>query len=1012
VGTAGDVNGDGYSDVVVGAHYFYGGSWGEGAAFVWHGSATGLGADGTPDNADWAAQSNQDNANLGISVGTAGDVNGDGYADLIVGANSYDASGGGADHGMALVWYGSASGLGAAGTPDNADWTALGNQVMTYMGGSVGTAGDVNGDGYADIIVGAPGYYNDLFGEGGAFIWHGSASGLGADGTTGNADWRVDSDQGGARMGYAVGTAGDVNGDGYADVVVGAKDYDHGCEFEGRVYLYYGSDSGPMDTPVWTVEGNQEEAGLGNSVGTAGDVNGDGFSDVIVGASKYDNGQTDEGRAYVFYGSATTPSTFLDWTAVSLQGDAHLGYAVGTAGDVNGDGYADIIVGADDYDNGQTNEGAAFVWYGSATGLGAFGVPTSAAWSVEGDQAYAQLGTSVGTAGDVNGDGYADVIVGAYKHDNGQDDEGRVYVYHGSATGLSTAVNWTAESDQASAFFGFSAATAGDVNGDGYADVVVGAENYDHGQDDEGAAFVWYGSGSGLGANGTPANADWSAESGQADAAFGISVGTAGDVNGDGFSDVIVGADDYDNGQDDEGRAFVWHGSGSGLGVNGTPTNADWSAESNQADAFFGLSAGTAGDVNGDGYADIVVGAYRYDGDETDEGRVYVYYGSPSGVKPFWNWTALGGQERAYYGNSVGTAGDVNGDGYADIIVGATNYDVCYLDQGRAFLYLGSGSGLGGAADWTAEMDQDVARLGRAVGTAGDVNGDGYADVIVGAYQYRFTFQNEGAAFVYYGNGGPGLSLNPRQRRADDSAPIARLGESREDAFRLALWGRSPFGRGRVKLEWEVKPLGTPFSGSGTYQTAWLNSGTAGVAFNELASGMSADTAYHWRVRLCYHPGTTPFQQHSRWLTIPWNGWQEQDLRIASTPVTYSTVAFSAATYSVNENAGTATITVILDAASDDTITVDYATSDGLATAGSDYTATSDTLTFAPDVTSQTFTVPILDDALEEGSETIVLTLSNPTNAIIGTPGVATLTIVDDESGYRIYLPLVLRDSP
>ncbi len=879
VGTAGDVNGDGFSDVVVGASHYYWGSLGEGAAFVWHGSATGLGADGTPSNADWSAESNQYEALLGISVGTAGDVNGDGYADLIIGADSYDHDGDN-DRGMALVWHGSASGLGADGTPDNADWTALGNQVMTYLGSSVGTAGDVNGDGYADVIVGASSYRDGEYAEGGAFIWYGSASGLGADGTPANADWDVESDQGGAHMGYSVGTAGDVNGDGYADVVVGAEDYEYSYEYEGRVYLYYGSDSGPSESPAWTVEGNQADAHLGGSVGTAGDVNGDGYADVIASASEYDHGQTNEGRAYIFYGSAATPSTFLDWTAVGTQKDAHLGYSVGTAGDVNGDGYADVIIGADDYDNGQMNEGAAFVWYGSATGLGTFGIPASAPWSAEGDQAYAQFGTSVGTAGDVNGDGYADVIVGAYKHDNGQDDEGRVYVYHGSATGLSTTVNWTAESDQASAFFGSSAGTAGDVNGDGYADVVVGAENYDHGQDDEGAAFVWYGSDSGLGDNGTPANADWTAESGQVDAALGISVGTAGDVNGDGFSDVIVGAYRYDNGHEDEGAAFVWHGSDTGLGADGTPANEDWFADGDQVDAFLGLSVGTAGDVNGDGYADVIVGAYRYDGDETDEGRAYVYHGSSSGLSPFRSWTTLGGQEGAYYGNSVGTAGDVNGDGYADVIVGATNYDICYTDQGRAFLYLGSGDGLSEVANWTAETDQDVARLGRAVGTAGDVNGDGFADVIVGAYRYRFAQQNEGAVFVYYGNGGAGLSPNPRQRRADDSGPIAHLGASREDAFRIALWGRSPFGRGQVKLEWEVKPLGTPFSGSGTYQTAWLDSGTAGVTFNELASGLSDDTAYHWRARLRYDPVTTPFQQYGRWVTMPWNGWNEQGLRV------------------------------------------------------------------------------------------------------------------------------------
>ncbi|MFH1017237.1 MAG: integrin alpha, partial [Pseudomonadota bacterium] len=137
-------------------------------------------------------------------------------------------------------------------------------------------------------------------------------------------------------------------------------------------------------------------------------------------------------------GLATVPG----WTAESDQASALFGYTVATAGDVNGDGYADVIVGAVNYDNGQTDEGRAYVYHGSASGLSA-----TANWTAESDQGSAYFGYSAGTAGDVNGDGYADVIVGAYGYDNGQDNEGRAWVYHGSASGLSAAANWTAESD-------------------------------------------------------------------------------------------------------------------------------------------------------------------------------------------------------------------------------------------------------------------------------------------------------------------------------------------------------------------------------------------------------------------------------------------------------------------------------------------------------------------------------------------------------------------------------------
>jgi hypothetical protein len=182
-------------------------------------------------------------------------------------------------------------------------------------------------------------------------------------------------------------------------------------------------------------------------------------------------------------------------------------------------------------------------------------------------------------------------------------------------------------------------------------------------------------------------------------------------------------------------------------------------------------------------------------------------------------------------------------------------------------VFHGSASGLPGGpnaghldADWTAESDQVNARLGTSVATAGDVNGDGFADVIVGAYLYDNGQTDEGRAFVYYGNAGGSLSLTPQQRRAADTAPIAPLGASDSaDSFRLALLGRTPFGRGLVKLESEVKPLGTLFDGTGTQASStWTDTGTAGAALNELVTGLSPATVHHWRVRLLYHPATTP----------------------------------------------------------------------------------------------------------------------------------------------------------
>jgi hypothetical protein len=913
VATAGDVNGDGYSDVIVGAWTYDDGQSNEGRVFVYHGSATGLSA--TP---AWTAESDQADAAFGFSVATAGDVNGDGFADVIVGAWGYD---GALDHeGRAYVYQGSATGL--ATTPA---WTVDGGQVGAELGRSVSTAGDVNGDGFSDVLVGARLQEIGELDEGVAFAYHGSAAGLGT-----TPAWTEDGNQVSAQFGASVATAGDVNGDGYGDVIVGAHFYDGGQSDEGRAFVYPGSAAGLSTTPAWTAESDQASAEFGTSVATAGDVNGDGYADVIVGAYVYDNGQGNEGRAYVYTGSASGLGAVAVWTAESDQASAQFGVSVATAGDVDGDGYGDVIVGAHFYDNGQSNEGRAFVYHGSAAGLA-----VAPGWTADGDQDFPDFGTSVATAGDVNGDGYSDVIVGARKYDNGEPDEGRAFVYHGSAAGPGTAPAWTAEADQAGAGFGRSVATAGDVNGDGYDDVIVGAHEYDNGESNEGRAYVYHGSATGLAATpawtaesdhpgdnfgwsaatagdvngdgfsdvivgapihgianlglarvyhgsadgllGTPA---WSVESDQGGSQFGWSVATAGDVNGDGFSDVIVGAFWYNNGQAVEGRVFVYHGSIDGLAM--TPA---WIAESDQVEARFGYSVATAGDVNGDGYSDAIVGAIQYTNGQSSEGRAFLYLGSAAGLTTSPAWTAESDQELALFGSSVATAGDVNGDGFSDVIVGCPWYDNPQTYEGRAFVYAGSPAGLGAAPAWTAEGDQTFAYYGSSVATAGDLNGDGYSDVIVGAYGYDSGQADEGRTFVYYGNEGDGLDRIPRQARTDDTTPIALLGRSdSESAVLLKALGRTAAGRGRVRLQYEVRPFGAPFDGSGVVTGDVVDTGTPVVGTGsaaplaELATGLTPETLYHWRLRLL---ADSPFFPRSPWLTACGNAATETDLRTA-----------------------------------------------------------------------------------------------------------------------------------
>jgi hypothetical protein len=844
VASAGDVNGDGYSDVIVGAYWYSNGQSNEGAAFVYHGSASGIST-----TAAATLESNQASALFGVRVASAGDVNGDGYSDLIVGSFLYDN--GQTDEGAAFVYHGSASGISTTAAA-----TVESNQTNAYLGLSVTSAGDVNGDGYSDVVVGAPYYDNGQTDEGASFVYHGSASGIS---TTAAAT--VESNQANSLFGISTASAGDVNGDGYSDVIVGAYQYDNGQTDEGAAFVYHGAASGISTTAAVTLESNQASANMGYSVASAGDVNGDGYSDVIVGAYNYDNGQTDEGAAFVYHGSASGISTTAVATVESNQVSGYMGYSVASAGDVNGDGYSDVIVGAALYDNGQTDEGAAFVYHGSASGIS-----TTAAATVESNQASANLGVSVASAGDVNGDGYSDVIVGSSSYDNGQTNEGAAFVYHGSASGISTTAAVTLECNQASANMGVSAASAGDVNGDGYSDVIVGANNYDNGQTDEGAAFIYHGSASGI-----STTAAATLESNQTNALMAVSVASAGDVNGDGYHDVIVGAIFYDNGQTDEGAAFVYHGSASGIS-----TTAAVSVESNQASANMGVSVASAGDVNGDGYSDVIVGAALYDNGQTDEGAAFIYQGSASGISTSDVFTLENNQASAYMGNCVASAGDVNGDGYSDVIVGAPSYDNGQTDEGAAFVYHGSASGISTTVAATLESNQANAQMGKAVASAGDVNGDGYSDVIVGTPYYDNGQTDEGTASVYHGNAGSGLRRNLRLYNVGGTTPIQRSNFSSTDVA-IGLFAKSFVGRVKGKLVWETKKQGEAFSTSSTLgnsltitsqQSSFTNLGIAGTQLTNNVS--KPGNQMKVRVRIKYNPTTAiTGQMYSPWIYLP-----------------------------------------------------------------------------------------------------------------------------------------------
>ncbi len=645
----------------------------------------------------WHVEGSQVVAKLGTTVASAGDVNGDGFADVAVGAPFYDD--GETDEGVVFVYYGSKTGL-----RTTASWTAGGDQVSALFGKAI-AAGDFNGDGYSDLLVGAPDYTHALSGDGAVFLFKGGLVGLGGRSTT------VYGSRVGEHFGAVVASAGDVDGDYDADVLVGAPASGEFASNAGKAYLFRGVPSGFSTTAAWTRLGTEIGASMGGAMSGAGDVNGDGYGDVIVSASFTDVGAVNDGKVELFLGDAAGLTTTPSWTSALGQANSLYGFTVAGLGDVNGDGYSDVAIGSSYYDETVTDEGAVFVYLGQS---GAVGLETTASWHIAGGQQFGQLGQAVSAAGDVNGDGYADLMVGEglYSVDASNLSSGRAAVFLGSRNGMVNKTAFAVDWPEGNTQYGSSVAGVGDVNGDGFGDVVVGAPSYSRGDIAEGASFLYYGAASGLAAD------PFLAVSGDADL-LELSLATAGDVNADGFDDLLVGAPTFSNGQANEGAAWIF------LGADDGPSNtASWGLEGGAVDAALGTSVARAGDVNGDGYDDVVIGAPSR---LAVAGAAYVYLGG-SGSSYTLDATLVGGAPSARFGASVSGAGDVDNDGFDDVIIGEPTFGV----GGRARVYRGGQSGLSTTATTTFTSTDASAQCGASVSGAGDVNGDRFADVVVG----------------------------------------------------------------------------------------------------------------------------------------------------------------------------------------------------------------------------------------------------------------------------------------
>jgi len=735
----------------------------------------------------WLVDGGQSGAFLGFAISSAGDVNGDGFSDILIGAHGHD--GAFLNGGRVSAYFGDAS-----GTPDFLAWISVGDQADADWGISISTAGDVNGDGFDDVIIGAPRYDNGQTDEGRATVYHGSPSGLGS-----TAAWTAESGQVNARFGEVAG-AGDVNGDGFDDVIVGCPRLDNGHTDEGRAYLYFGSPSGLSAVPAWMTESDQTQARFGVSVAGAGDLNGDGFDDVVVGADQYDVSQTDQGAVFVYLGSASGPSVAPSAILTTGVANAHFGTDVSIVGDTNADGFSDILVG--------TWVGTAHTYAGAASGTPSL----LRDLSVIGGLA-SSFGLFVAPAGDFDGDGFADVAVSAPTYDGSAVDQGAVYFIQGSRFGPAQDYRITDPNPRAGEWFGL-AALAGDLDADGFSELLIGAPFRDATGFGEGRAFlyggqtigseeVWYydplleqhRTGSSLsgaadfnadgfsdvlvGAPGADILTergrafayyggstlpgilpDWDVQATSPGGGFGLRVANAGDINGDGFDDAAVSELSFN-------RVNLYYGSATGL-------HTDVDDDISRSGIGFGSTMAAAGDVNGDGYGDLLIGG----GATTTDGAAHVYFGSPSGLAG--SWTAAGPAPSGEFGRSLAGAGDVNGDGYSDIIIGAP----FAFGKGAAYVYFGSPSGPSSTPDWSIVSDQSGSSYGIWVTSGGDVNADGFSDIVVCAANY-IVGSDEGAVFVYHGSpGGPGSTYATRLAETPQlSGPLAGVGDMNGDGY-------------------------------------------------------------------------------------------------------------------------------------------------------------------------------------------------------------------------------------
>ncbi|MBD3197563.1 MAG: hypothetical protein GF317_21090 [Candidatus Lokiarchaeota archaeon] len=468
----------------------------------------------------------------------------------------------------------------------------IGEALDNQLGNSLSIIGDVNGDGFDDFMIGAG--RNDDGGDlaGKAYLFFGKVSGWYNGLNISQADASFIGENTWDRFTSSISGVGDVNGDGYDDFLIGAHYNNDGPGSNaGKCYLFFGKENGwQRDFSCSQADasfiGEADSDYLGNSVAGIGDVNGDGYDDFMIGSGSNDEGGLSAGKSYLFFGRETgwIQNVGCSTANVSYIGESAndvSGKELSGVGDVNNDSYDDFLICADSNSDGGLSAGKVYLFFGKVSGWHNSIVSECGA-SFIGEISNDRLGSSTSGAGDINGDGYDDFLIGAAYNDDGDgDNAGKSYLIFGKKTGWKRKLNcseadasFMGESD--SDFSGEAVSMVGDVNGDGYDDFLIGASSNDDGGLSAGKSYLFFGEENGWERNINCSQADASFIGENSVIQFGESLSGVGDVNGDDLDDMMISAQLNDEGGTDSGKVYLFFGrlfENSPSGSTNSPTN-------------------------------------------------------------------------------------------------------------------------------------------------------------------------------------------------------------------------------------------------------------------------------------------------------------------------------------------------------------------------------------------------------------------------------------------------------